>query len=77
MTDFEKVEAVLRKLLPEGTFIDMNRRLREDLGLSSLKLIELTVQLHQLHGIDLGKKVVKYKKSPVTVEDLVKIMGMP
>jgi acyl carrier protein len=75
MSDEDKVIAAIKKLgvgaeLPMST----TTRLRDDLGLDSANLIELTVLVHEMCGIDLGRRAAERNLMPNTIGDLVLLM---
>lgn len=75
MTAEEKVVSALRKLLEFSGEINLSTHLLDDLGMDSVKLIELTVALHTQFGIDIGRKAAQLNITPVTVRDLVELAG--
>jgi acyl carrier protein len=75
MTDLEKVSAAIHKLMKRELPLALDTRLREDLALDSSALIELTVLLHGLYGVDLGRRAAERKFLPATVGDIVTLMG--
>ncbi len=74
MTAEEKVVGALRKLMEFSGDINLDTHLLDDLGMDSVKLIELTVALHTQHGVDLGRKAAQKNITPVTVGDLVSLV---
>jgi acyl carrier protein len=76
MSDEEKVIKAIKKL-GVGADLPMNTstRLRDDLGLDSANLIELTVIIHEMCGIDLGRRAAERDRMPNTIGDLVFLMG--
>lgn len=74
MTAEEKVVNALRKLMDFSGDIHLDTHLLDDLGLDSVKLIELTVALHTQYGVDLGRKAAQRNMTPVTVRDLVELV---
>jgi acyl carrier protein len=75
MSTQEKIAAALRKLPIGDAPLTDATLLREDLGLDSANLIELTVIIHSLYGVDLGRRANERKVLPVSVGDLVLLMG--
>lgn len=76
MTDDEqKVIAVLHKLLGRQVDITASTSLRDGLGLDSNALIELTVLVYTMHGVDLGRRVAERKAIPETVGDVAELLG--
>lgn len=74
-TDDEKVAAALRSLLAHDVALTPATRLREDLGLDSASLIELTVVFHSMYGVDLGRVAAVHKIAPETVGDLALLLS--
>lgn len=74
MTAEEKVVSALRKLMEFSGEITLDTHLLDDLGMDSVKLIELTVALHTQHGVDLGRKAAQKNLTPTTVGDLVSLV---
>ena len=65
----------IRKLgLREGLVMTPGSRLRDDLGLDSAALIELTVHVHSLFGVDLGRRAAEEKSVPATIADLAGLL---
>ncbi len=76
MTDEQKVAAAIVKLLGRDVPMTGDTRL-EALGLDSANLIELTVLVHTMYGVDLGRRAVERKLLPVTVGDVASLLGTP
>ena len=76
-TDEQKVIAALRKLGVTAPDMTATTSLRDDLGLDSAALIELTVLVHQLYGVDLGRRAAEAQALPATIGDLTRLMGTP
>ena len=74
MTAEQKVVAAIRKLGIGEPAIATDSRLRDDLGLDSANLIELTVLVHTMYGVDLGRRAAEHKVVPVTIGDLARLM---
>ena len=74
MTAEQKVVAAIRKLAVGTGAIAADSRLRDDLGLDSANLIELTVLVHTMYGVDLGRRAAEQKIVPVTVADLAMLL---
>ena len=77
MTEEEKVIAALRKLAVGDAPLTPATHLRDDLGLDSSKLIELTVLVHTMYGVDLGRRSAERKILPETIGDLASLMKTP
>ena len=76
MSDEDKVIKAIKKLGVGGDLpMSTATRLRDDLGLDSANLIELTVVVHELYGIDLGRRAAEHDRMPNTIGDLVFLMG--
>lgn len=74
----QKVIAALQKLgVPGDPPLTEATRLRDDLGLDSANLIELTVLVHTMYGIDLGRKAAEHDAVPATIGDLAELMAKP
>lgn len=74
----QKVIAALQKLgVPGDPPLTAATRLRDDLGLDSANLIELTVLVHTMYGIDLGRKAAEHDAVPATIGDLAELMAKP
>jgi acyl carrier protein len=77
-TDIDKVVVAIRKLGIGGdTGMTADTRLRDDLGLDSASLIELTVIIHTLYGVDLGRRAAERNALPSTVGDVAALMAAP
>lgn len=74
MTAEEKVVAAIRQLISTDTAMTADTHLRDDLGFDSATLIELTVLVHTLYGIDLGRRSAERKITPMTVGDLAALV---
>ncbi len=70
----EKVIAALRKLTGADLPMTADSLLREDLGLDSAALIELTVLVHTMYGVDLGRRAAERKVTPLTVGDVARLL---
>ena len=78
MTDDEqKVIAALQTLLGRAVDITASTSLRDGLGLDSNALVELTVLIHTMYHVDLGRRVVERKIIPETVGDVAALLGTP
>lgn len=77
MTNEEKVIVALQKLLGREVPMTGATHLRDDLGLDSANLVELTVLMHTLHGVDLGRKAAEHKIIPRTVADVAALLAKP
>lgn len=74
----EKVVAAIRKLGVGGDApMTAATNLRDDLGLDSAALIELTVVVHNLYGVDLGRRAAERDAIPQTVGDIAALMVAP
>lgn len=74
MTDEEKIVAALHQLLSSETPMTAETHLRDDLNLDSASLVELTVIVHTMYGVDLGRRAAERKVAPVTVGDLTALL---
>ena len=75
MSDEDKVIAAIKKLgVAADVPMSSTTRLRDDLGLDSANLIELTVLVHTMYGIDLGRRAVERDTVPNTIGDIVSLM---
>lgn len=77
MSDEDKVIAAIKKLGVGAELrgpISTATLLRDDLGLDSANLIELTVLVHTMYGIDLGRRAAEQDRVPYTIGDLVLLM---
>jgi acyl carrier protein len=81
VTDEEKVKTAIASLLArEGREVPAERlgasaHLKDDLGLDSANLIELTVLVHTMYGVDLGRRAAERKILPTTIRDLAALLG--
>lgn len=73
----EKVIAALRKLTDADIPMTAGSRLREDLGLDSAALIELTVLIHTMYRVDLGRRAAELKIVLETVGDVARLLEGP
>jgi acyl carrier protein len=74
VTSEEKAIAALKELVKKDVAITLASHLRDDLGLDSGNLIELTVLVHQMYGIDLGRNAAQRKMIPLTVADVASLL---
>lgn len=74
MSNIVKLQSAISKVLKREIQVQRDSRLNEDLGMSSLNLVELTVAMHSLFGTDLGRAAAKRKMDPRTVADLLALM---
>lgn len=75
-SDVDKVVVAIRKLGVGGDIaMSAGTRLRDDLGLDSSSLIELTVIVHTLYGVDLGRRAAERNALPATVGDVAALMA--
>jgi acyl carrier protein len=77
VTDEEKIIAALRALLSREVTMTSSTHLRDDLNLDSASLVELTVLVHTMYGVDLGRRAAEHNVLPNTVGDLTLLLGMP
>jgi acyl carrier protein len=76
MSDVDKVIAAIKKLgLGGDQPMTAASHLRDDLGLDSASLIELTVVVHNLYAIDLGRRAAEANAVPVTIGDIAALLG--
>jgi len=73
--DVQKVIAALQTLLGRSVDITASTSLRDGLGLDSNALVELTVIVYTMHGVDLGRRVAERKIIPETVGDVAELLG--
>jgi len=74
VTDEQKVREAISELLRREVPMTASTRLREDLALDSMNLVELTVIVHSRYGVDLGRRAVERKLMPVTVADVAALL---
>ncbi len=74
MTSEEKIIAAIKELFNPDAAMSSTTHLRDDLGLDSANLIELTVQIHSMYGIDLGRKAAEKQITPETIGDLAALV---
>lgn len=71
----QKVMKAIAKLgVRPGVELTANASLRDDLGLDSAALIELTVLVHSMFGVDLGRRAAETRSMPVTVADVAALL---
>ncbi|MBE7452154.1 MAG: hypothetical protein HS111_25720 [Kofleriaceae bacterium] len=76
--DVDKVIVAIRKLGVGGDAVmTAATHLRDDLGLDSASLIELTVVVHTLYGVDLGRRAAERGAVPTTVGELAALLVAP
>jgi len=75
VTDEQKVREAISELLRREVPMTASTRLREDLALDSMNLVELTVIVHARYGVDLGRRAVERKLMPITVGDVAALLG--
>ncbi len=75
MTDEQKVAAAIAKLLGRDVPMTAATRLADELGLDSANLIELTIIVHTMYGVDLGRRAVERKVLPTTVGEVAALLG--
>jgi acyl carrier protein len=73
--DVQKVIAALQTLVGRPVDITASTSLRDGLGLDSNALVELTVLVYTMHGVDLGRRVAERKVIPETVGDVAELLG--
>lgn len=74
MTHEQTVHAALQQLKGTDLQLSPDMRLKDDLGLDSAQLVELTVIVHGLCGVDLGRRSAERKLLPTTVADVVSLL---
>lgn len=77
MTPEAKAIAALTSLLGREVPMTAATHLRDDLGLDSASLVELTVLVHTMYAIDLGRRAAERKTIPLTVGELARLLGDP
>jgi acyl carrier protein len=78
MSDVARVIVAIRKLGFGGDEpLTADTRLRDDLGLDSASLIELTVVIHTLYSIDLGRRAAERAAIPNTIGEVAALLGAP
>jgi acyl carrier protein len=78
MTDDEqKVIAAIQTLLGREVEITASTSLRDGLGLDSNALVELTVLVHTMYRVDLGRRAAERKVIPETVSDVAALLATP
>jgi acyl carrier protein len=75
VTDEQKVAAAIAKLLGRDVPMTAATRLADELGLDSANLIELTIIVHTMYGVDLGRRAVERKVLPTTVGEVAALLG--
>ena len=76
MTDDDrKLIAAIQTLLGREVDITASTSLRDGLGLDSNALVELTVLVHTMYGVDLGRRAAERKVIPETVGDVAALLG--
>lgn len=75
MNTEEKVIAAVQQLIKKEIPMTQETRLRDDLGMDSMNLVELTVLVHSLYGVDLGRKSAELKLIPETIGDLMTLVS--
>lgn len=76
MTDDErKVVAALQALIGQQIDIATSTHLRDSLGLDSNALVELTVLIHTMYHVDLGRRVAERRVIPETVADVAALLS--
>jgi len=76
--DVDKVIAAIKKLGIGGdAAMAAATRLRDDLGLDSASLIELTVVVHTMYGIDLGRRAAERDALPTTIGEVAALLAAP
>lgn len=74
--DVDKVIVAIRKLGVGGDApMTAATRLRDDLGLDSASLIELTVVVHTLYGVDLGRRAAERDALPTTIGEIAALIA--
>jgi acyl carrier protein len=74
-SDEAKIIAAIRKLGVGADHVMTARtNLRDDLGLDSAALIELTVVVHTMYAVDLGRRAAEQQAVPLTIGDLSQLM---
>ena len=76
MTDDErKVIAAIQTLLGREVDITASTSLRDGLGLDSNARVELTVLVHTMYRVDLGRRAAERKVIPDTVGEVAALLG--
>jgi acyl carrier protein len=75
--DEQKVIAAIQTLLGREVDITASTSLRDGLGLDSNALVELTVLVHKMYRVDLGRRAAERKAIPETVGDVAALLGTP
>ena len=70
-TTLQALERELVRITQRRVALTLDARLREDLGLDSLHLIEVAVWCHEHCGINLGERGATTGKTLHTVRDLL------
>lgn len=74
MTAEQHIITAIKQLIKRDVPMDISTHLRDDLGLDSARLIELTVLIHSACGVDLGRRAAELKLMPETVGDLITLV---
>ena len=77
MTPRDHVHNALRQLKGADVQLTSETRLKEDLGLDSGHLVDLTVIVHGLSGVDLGRRSAERKLLPTTVGEVIDLLEAP
>jgi len=76
--DLDRVIAAVRRLGFGGDQpLTADTRLRDDLGLDSASLIELTVVVHTMYSIDLGRRAAERAAVPTTLGEIAALLAAP
>lgn len=70
----EDIYALIQQFCKQASPLSISDHLRDDLGLDSVKLIELTIKVHSQFGIDLGRRAAERKMRPETVGDIIALV---
>jgi len=69
----EKLYTILKSLSPHHPQIEANMKLKDDLRLDSLALVQLAVKIHEEFGVDLGQ-AADDGKTFNTVQDVLECL---
>lgn len=67
----EQLALMVQNLILSKEEVSSSAHFKNDLGMTSLNLIELTTMIHTRFGIDLGRISAEKKVIPESIDDIV------
>lgn len=74
---FQELQEAVQRFSGRRFRVERASRLREDLALDSMNLIELSIWVHERFGVDLGRIAEEEGRAFLTIEDLLNEVAHP